>query len=164
MISNARVVGSCPRITGLDGLVGLRSLGNHLVVLAMQGNRNAGMMGMHFAINLSKNFGMVHQQFTGRGSHKYFDPRHPPVIGFQEIVQVVTVGPHVEAVIRRRIPCCGGHLPIPCRPIAGRRAGIGHLHVRCDAAAQRGPAFGAYAALVGQTRFAEMNLVIHQAR
>lgn len=79
-------------------------------------------------------------------------------------VSVRMGGPEEERIIDEALFRCQPELVVQGFESGGLRHDVRHVHVRRHASGRRRPAFGGDVGLVGQSRFAEMHMVVYHAR
>lgn len=107
-----------------------------------------------------QHLGIVHQHIARGGPHENLDPAGEQRVHREQLGKVVVGGADVEAVVRvtsaLRAPV---FVKQGCAVERGR-LGVGHLEEARDAAGHRGARFALEIALVGQSRLAEVHLVV----
>ena len=73
-------------------------------------------------------------------------------------------GPEEERIVDEALFRCQPELVVQGFESGGLRHDVRHVHVRRHASGRRRPAFGGDVGLVGQSRFAEMHMVVYHAR
>ena len=81
-----------------------------------------------------------------------------------ERFNVLLGGSHIEAIVDQRFGRRNRILLLDELLVDRRRLGVGHLQVACYSASRASPAGSPQILLVGQPRFAKMDLVVHQPR
>ncbi len=79
-------------------------------------------------------------------------------------VSVRMGGPEEERIVDEALFRCQPELVVQGFESGGLRHDVRHVHVRRHASGRRRPAFGGDVGLVGQSRFAEMHMVVYHAR
>ena len=141
-------LGPCRRRIGADG--GL--------VFAVRGDEHRALLEDPFEYLC-----VVHEHVACGAAHEHLDAANGARIGEQHVVEVAVGSPHVEAVVGGTDFC--GPVVLLLEEFLGQRLrhGIGHLHEGGNAAGDGCPRLRGDLCLVGQSRFAEVDLIVDEA-
>ena len=130
-----------------------------LLLFGMDGDKHSG-----FAENAFQAFLLIDQHITGGRTEEEFQTRHTATVQFTDFIHIVVRSAEEEGIVGNR--CFSSPLQLPFQIGKGRRLGfcIRHIHKGGHSAGYGGTAFAGDIALMRQSRFTEMYLVVDCAR